>query len=162
MADVTTNHAIGDDRDQREGYVRNVTVAATVSATQSATDVIRMLRIPSNARVQSIRVTSDLVATTGQIDIGLYEFNEEGDGAVIDVDFFNGATPVDLGTITNKVDPATGIAPLGNLALDQSQALWEAIGVAADPGGYYVIAATVTEVFLAAGTVLTFDVMYTL
>ena len=157
MANVTTDHAQGsyDARDQ-EGYVRNATANATVEATQSANDVIRMVRVPSNARILSIKASLGNSATSGAINVGVYRGG--ADGAVVDADLFASASSITSGyNKTELVDESGQYSEA-----EQAQPLWQAAGLSQDPQGYLVIAATVSTAFVASDTSLTFDVTYAL
>ena len=156
MADVTTAQAIGDygARDQ-EGYVRNVTVNATVEATQALNDVIRFVRVPSNARILSIKGSLGSAASAGAINVGVY--NEGAAGTVVDADLFASAVVITAGfNKTELVDESGQYSELG-----QSQPLWQAAGLTSDPQRYLVIAATVSTAFVASDTSFTLDVTYT-
>ena len=154
MVDVTTDQASGafDGRNQ-EGEVRNVTVTATVEATQALNDVIRFCRVPSTARVLAIRGNLGSSASAGAINVGVY--NPGSDGTAVDADLFEAAQSVTSGfNDTNLADGAQ------NTPTKKGQPLWQAAGLTTDPGGYLVIAATVTTAFVASDTVFTLSVDY--
>lgn len=155
MADVTTLQAVGSfNARNADYYVRNVAINATTEATHAANDVIRFLRVPTNARLLSIKGSIGSSATAGAINLGLY--NSGADGSVIDADLFASAQ-----SITSGLNRTELLTESGELSVaEQAKPLWQAAGETEDPNGYYVIAATVSTAFVAADTSFTLDVTY--
>lgn len=156
MVDVTTDQAQGayTARDQ-EGYVRNVTVNATVEATQALNDVIRFVRVPSNARILSIKGSIGSSASAGAINVGVY--NEGASGTVVDADLFASAQAITAGLAKTELITESGEYS----EAEQAQPLWQAAGLSEDPQRYLVIAATVSTAFVGSDTSFTLDVTYT-
>ncbi len=120
---------------------------ASVTASLSATSVIRLVRIPSNAIVNSVRVSSG-AQTAGKFDIGVYRTVADGSAAV-DQDFFT----TDLDCAAAVVDTeCVMLATSANTIAKRSQPLWQALGVSADPKCDYDICATVHTTAVTTGT----------
>ncbi|MES2348485.1 MAG: hypothetical protein V4641_13060 [Pseudomonadota bacterium] len=101
---------------------------ASVTASLSATSVIRMCEIDAHAIVTDLTFAS-AAQTAGKFDIGVYRTNADG-GAVVDQDFF--ASDVDCASavvLTDVLNESTT-----NTLLKQTQPLWLAAGMTADPG----------------------------
>ena len=126
----------------------------------SIASIYRLVRVPSNARVSQVLLSCDAI-TSGAGDVGIYETAGNG-GAVVDVDFFASAQSIATALlnsdITSEADPADAGAGFGKA--DAEKALWEALGLTADPGKEYDIAVTLTAAAAAAGT-LSLKVRYT-
>lgn len=120
----------------------------------SIASIYRMVRVPSNARISQVLLSCDAI-TSGAADVGIYETAGNG-GAVVDVDFIGSAVSIATALlhsdITNEADPADAGAGLGKA--DSEKALWEALGLTADPGKEYDVALTLTAAAAAAGTMV--------
>ena len=110
---------------------------ASVPASLSATSIIRLVEVPSNAVVTGLHFQSAAQAG-GTLDIGLYRTNKDG-GAAVDSDFF--ATAV---AVTNAVAQTDVLNESGtNTIAKQSQPIWQAAGLTVDPKCMLDIAVTV-------------------
>lgn len=110
---------------------------ASVTASLSATSIIRLLEVPSSAVVTGLWFQSGAQAA-GAFDVGVYRNNKDG-GAVVDSDFF--ATAI---AVTSAV-PLTDIlneSGTNTIAL-QALPLWQALGMTSDPKSSLDIAVTV-------------------
>lgn len=114
------------------GYILSVTAAL------SATSIIRLVSVPSNAVVTDLRATSG-AQTAGVGDIGVYRTNGDG-GAVVDADFFSTLYSVAAATLNVDILNESGT----NTLAKQSQPLWQALGMTTDPKSMLDIAFTVT------------------
>jgi hypothetical protein len=110
------------------GIVREVNgYFASVTASLSATSVIRMVEVPAHAVMSALRFAS-AAQGAGKFDIGLYRTNKDG-GAVVDQDFF--ATDVDCASavvLTDVLNESTT-----NTLAKQMQPLWQAAGMSTEP-----------------------------
>jgi hypothetical protein len=119
---------------------------ASVTASLSITSVIRLVMIPSNAIV--IRVDFQAGAQgAGKFDLGLYRTNADG-GAVVDADYFVSA--VDCASAVALADIQTESTV--NTMAKQSQQIWEAAGMTADPKSNLDVALTVVTTDVTTGT----------
>jgi hypothetical protein len=118
-----------------------------VSTGEDAGDILRFVRIRSNAVVRAVWLSCDAIASAGAVNIGIYQTLENG-GAVVDADFFASAQVVTTALSRAKVTHESGVYGIEDL----DKPLWEALGLDADPGISYDIAATVTTDMGGAGT----------
>lgn len=127
------------------------TVSPALVDIDAVGDIVLMVRLPTNARVLSIKKYGD--ALTGLVaDLGLYNT----DGTVKDADAYASALNIASAdkTGTEAAYEARDINKAG-------QRVWEDAGDASDPGGHYDIGWTVTTVASATGD-MTLVVLYTL
>jgi hypothetical protein len=119
---------------------------ASVTASLSITSVIRLVEVPSNARINSVKIYSG-AQTAGKFDVGVYQNNANG-GAVVDADLF--ASAVDC---ASAVDGTELIGESGQYTIaEMAKPLWEVLGLSSDPKRTYDIAATVVTTDVTTGT----------
>jgi len=109
-----------------------------VPAALSATSIIRLCQIPSNARVSGVTFYSGAQGA-GAVDIGIYQTNDKG-GAVVDADLFGSAVGVTTAVVGTSVLDESGQFSIPEMAMP----LWRVLGLTADPHRAYDVAATVT------------------
>ena len=120
----------------------------------SIASIYRLTRINSGDRVSRVLLSCDAITTCAG-DVGIYDIVSVNAGAVVDADFF--ASAVSLATaqvnldVTHEADPAD--AGIGFGLQDVEKPLWQALGLASDPGKQYDIAVTLTAAAASAGTV---------
>jgi hypothetical protein len=119
---------------------------ASVPASLSITSVIRLVSVPSNAIITGMYLQS-AAQTAGKFDVGLYRTNGDG-GAVVDQDFF--ATAVDCASAVVITDVLNESGT--NTIAKQSQPIWQAAGMSADPKSQLDIALTVVTTDVTTGT----------
>jgi hypothetical protein len=128
------------------GVVRRSVGVVTNSAADDVGSTYRYCRVPSNAIVKAVIYASAASGATGQVDIGIYQTAENG-GAVVDADLF--ASAVDPGG--GAIAPTDVTHESGQYTYAESLTpLWAALGLTADPGREYDVAATVTEIMANA------------
>lgn len=102
-------------------------------------------RVPSNARMDSIRLFNDADATLAA-DVGVYAAN----GAVVDADFFASAVAFSAAsTVGVDVTHESGVFNID----DVDKPLWQALGLTSDPCVLYDIALTLTGAATGAATI---------
>ncbi len=124
-----------------------LTGTAEAANGDSATSTYRLIRVPSNFVITSLRLAWDALGGSAAGDIGVYQVAAYG-GAVVDADEFASAVALaSAGAWTDEMEEAaaTDISKIG-------QAIWERIGEAADTGRAYDIAVTLTVASGAAAT----------
>lgn len=121
------------------------TAQATASASIGST--YRLARIPSNARVSEVILSSDAFDTTGAGDVGIYQTAANG-GAVVDADFFASAVTLTSALQNTAVTHESGVFGVE----DVEKPLWEALGLTADPMREYDVAITLTTANGAGAT----------
>ncbi len=138
------------------GRLFEASSVATVSATQASGDIIRLVRVPSNARISEVLLSTGDATTAGAIDIGVYQTADNG-GAVVDADLFASALALTGGPFNNSDQTfESGQYTYAESALP----LWEVLGLATDPGREYDIAATGTTPGDGMGTTMALKVRY--
>ena len=120
----------------RGGVVRTSVGKVQTGAADDPGSILRFVRVPSNARVVRLNVTSDDAGATGTFDIGVYKTAADG-GAVVDADEFAAAYDLKAAAL---VDAVVTIAPE-----NKEKRLWDHLGLTADPGIDYDIAMTTVE-----------------
>jgi hypothetical protein len=119
-------------------------IAPSASASISAT--YRMVDIPSNARVAEVLFASEAM-TAGKFDIGVYRNTRDG-GAVVDQDFFGSAVDCSAAVAMTDVTNESG----QNSLTEQTQQLWQAVGLSTDPKSTLDIVLTATSAVTASAT----------
>ena len=138
------------------GYLREVDGYATVSASASATSTYRLVRVPSNCKMKSLIWESEAMGA-GKFNLSAYYSSSTMDGTL----------PANQGVIVpttgdqffaSDIDAASAIVPTnyvnesGNYTLDKrGKALWDALGLSSDPGGYFDIVAVVHTTAVTTG-----------
>lgn len=128
-----------------------------VPASASIASIIRLCRIPSNARTSQVIYSGDAFDTTGAGDIGIYQTAANG-GAVVDADFFASALLMTTALPNTVCTHESGVFGVE----DVEKPLWEALGLSADPMRDYDVAITLTAANGAGATPdVTLRVQYT-
>jgi len=122
---------------------------ASVPAALSVLSVIRLVDVPSNSMITSVKVSSD-AQTAGAFNIGVYNTNANG-GLVAAANsdaFFTAALNCAAAVLDQEcITKATSL----NTIAKRNQPLWQAIGLTADPGGRFDICATVNTTAVTTG-----------
>lgn len=108
-------------------------------------------QVPSNARMSSLKLSSDDIGTTTVANFGLYKPTKvDGSaGDVVDADFFAAAKSLKDGAIAGE-----DIVHAQAYNIDDAEKmLWEALGLSEDPNISYDVVATLTAAADAAGTI---------
>jgi hypothetical protein len=136
------------------GRLRERLGVIEAGAADSIGSIYRMVRINSGDRVSRVLLSSDAI-TTAVGDIGIYDISSVNAGAVVDADFFASAQALTAALVnvdvTHEADPADAGAGFG--LADVEKPLWQALGLATDPGKQYDVAVTLTAAATGAGTV---------
>lgn len=144
------------DAAESVGIMREASSVATTLAAQSSGDTVRLVRVPSNARVSQVLVSCADASTAGAINIGIWQTVENG-GAVVDADLFASALDLSGGPyenldVTFESDEYT--------YAESALPLWEVLGLAADPKRDYDIVAQVSTTFNGGPTALALKARY--
>lgn len=130
------------------GRVKESIGAIAVANGDSAASVLRLFSVHSSWRVSALLLSSTAI-TGAAADIGLYDLPTRNAGAVVDADLF--ASAADLATAQNSTNV---LIESGTVTPDKLEwPLWRVLGLAADPGVYYDVAATLTAGATAAGSI---------
>lgn len=129
------------------GLLRNSCGTVEVAAADSDGSVFRFVRLPSGARIKSIRVFADAITGGTSFDCGIYRNALDG-GAVVDADAFASAVDLSAGS-TSGVELVFEAQDIANI----EKRLWEVAAATADPFYEYDICLTANTVGTAAGTI---------
>jgi hypothetical protein len=161
-----------------------VNVSASVALNLAAADDVgstaQMVRVPTNAIVKSVDLVLLTGGSAGKYDLGVYysnlPYSPSGASttlvaATIDADFF--AASLDCGGATSAllIRPGKSIGYDGVAAAiavpappwtadDVNRPLWEAVGLSADPKGFFDLVLTTTEVAGTGGGLAMVSVNY--
>lgn len=130
------------------GYVAN-------AADDDDTSVFRFCRVPSNARVSEILLTTGDASSAGAVNIGLHQTEGNG-GAVVDANLFATTLALTGGPFNN----AQVIDSVEYTAAEQAKPLWEVLGLSSDPQIEYDVTASVSTTFNGAAVGQTLKVRY--
>jgi hypothetical protein len=132
-----------------DGYV-------TPAAADAAGTKYLLNRVRSTAHVKSVVLASEAQGA-GAVNVGVYYAddvrylapgNSANAGVAITADFFASAV-----SIAAKVQPTDVTFESGTYTFDKwAQPLWQALGLASDPGGFFDIVATVNTTDITTGT----------
>ncbi len=143
------------------GNLREVTGSVVLTASQDADSTVRFVRVPTNAKIKQVRLDNQ-AQTDGDMAFGVY-YPTTGPTAkadlaanAINVDFF--ADAVALDSIIQPTDITNQNAE--NTIDLWNQPLWQALGLASDPGGYFDIVGTVTGAITTGTGIVGISVAY--
>jgi hypothetical protein len=144
--------------------IRSIEGSAVGVASSSVASTYQFVRVPSNCKVKAIFFES-AAQTAGALDLGLY-FATDGVGgkptalvaaSAIDQDFFASAIVVSTAVSMTEVSDESTTYTFDK----RTQPLWQAVGLTADPGGYFDVVGTVTTAFTTAAARMGVEVFYT-
>ncbi len=146
VTNATATPRIMNNAGVQGGVVRRAVGQITNSAADDVGSTYRYCRVPSNAYIKRVTYASAASGATGQVDIGVYQTAENG-GAVVDADLFASAldpgggaiAPTDVTHESGQYTHAESLTPL-----------WTVLGLTADPGIEYDVAATCVEILADA------------
>lgn len=130
------------------GYVAAEVATVEVAAGDDNDSVYRLFRLPSNAKVLSVRILNDAITAGTDYDLGIYRTAADG-GAVVDVDAFADAIDMSSARTTAFFDAAYELNDIANIEKE----LWQNAGLTSDPSVQYDICLTGVTVGTAAGTI---------
>lgn len=136
-----------------EGYLKNVSDSVVVVAASAADSTLRVLRVPTNAKVKQVILTSQAQGA-GKVNVGVY-YPVDGPTGLPDLV----ANTISAAFFASDVDLASAVQPTditnesGTYTADLwNQPLWKALALATDPGGEFDIVATVHTTDVTTGT----------
>lgn len=144
------------DANKSTGRVRSAKSAATVSATQASGDTVRMVRVPSNARIDAVLLSTGDATTAGAINIGIWQTVENG-GAVVDADLFASALALTGGPFLNSDQTFESTE---YTYAESCKPLWEVLGLSTDPGREYDVVCEVSTTGNGMDTTIALEVRY--
>ncbi len=139
------------------GQVFEVAGTVTTANDDSANSIGRFCRVPSNARISQVLLSTNAAASTaGAVDVGVYQTADNG-GAVIDADLFGSAVAL---TSTKKENLDVTYESGEYTMAESVQPLWQVLGLTSDPNRDYDIAYTITTTFNGGPTSMNLKVRY--
>lgn len=138
------------------GRLTQAIAIASPAADQADDTIIRMVRVPSNCRIDDIRISAADATTAGKVDVGVYYPEGVQSGAVIDRDAFAAAFDLSGGPFYKSSVLLVAVASIAESVMP----LWQAAGLTADPGGDLEIVLTVETLFNGGPTSIGLTVDY--
>lgn len=150
-SNIVTN-ADGDPRVKNPalimgGRLREQVGTVEVAAADDDTSTFRMGRVHSSWRISSLELFNDAITAGTSYDLGLYDIAANG-GAVVNATLF--ASAVDLSSA--RVAPLDIRYEAGDI-INVEKAIWELLGLTADPGKFYDLVLRANTIGSAAGTI---------
>lgn len=109
-------------------------------------NILRLLQLPSNARLNEVSLYSTALGGTCAGNIGFYRNTRDG-GAIV-------GSGNQLGSAVSLVSAVNGAEQSGSITpITRAQPLWQVLGFAADPRTTFDLAITLTANVAAAGSV---------
>ncbi len=143
------------------GRLRVVGGAFEMDSGIVATDIIRLARLPVNARVWKIELGADNLGSAAAFDVGIYDT----DGTVRDVNMFASALVLDAKVYAPDEVSGSGTQIVYEAAITDivhnGKALWDRAGVASNPGGEYDVSLTATTITSAVAGTIAYTIYYT-
>ena len=128
------------------GYSRELNAHVTSTSGKTGGSTYRFCRVASNIKLKSL-VVEGAAQSVGKYDFGLYYSDSAVDGTPV---AYNNGTVINASffasdySFASAVHP-TNISDLASYTIDQrNKPLWQAAGLAADPGGFLDIVGTLT------------------
>jgi hypothetical protein len=117
-----------------------------VTTGEVSTNILRLLEVPSNARLSQVRLYATALGGSTAGNIGFYRNVRDGAAIV--------GSGNQLGAAVSLVSAVNGAEQVGTLTpVLRAQPLWQALGFAADPRTTFDLAITLTANVGAAGSV---------
>jgi hypothetical protein len=156
ITNAVATPAVLTDASKSVGTLREASSAATTANNQAQNDTVRLVRVPSNARISQVLFSAADASTAGAINVGIWQTAENG-GAVVDADLFASALdltggPFENSDITFESDEYT--------YAESAKPLWEVLGLSADSNRDYDVVAEVSTTFNGGPTTLALKVRY--
>lgn len=136
-------------------HLRSTHGYVTAAAADDTSSRYKMVRVPTNAFVRAVYLSSVAQGGSGAVNVGVYRTAGDG-GAAVDATFFGSA--VSVVSAISRIDVTNESTT--NTAAKREQPLWQAAGLTSDPGGYLdvVIAPSAS---LTNGGAIALEVQYT-
>lgn len=133
------------------GLLRASVGVVDLAIADSTSSTLRFCKVPSSARVHSVRLWSPDVGTTSAMNVGLWSHaTPDATGTVVDADFF--ATDLTMLAAQNGLEICHegDVTPGFNILRAEKQ-IWEVLGLSSDPGIMYDVVGQLTGAIDATG-----------
>ena len=145
---ITAQDAADDKIATSGPYECVLTGTLEANADDTAGSVYRMVRVPANFVPTEILLATDALGGSAAANVGVYKIEEDG-GAAVDATEFASAVVVSSAVAWTKVMEEAAAADIAKIG----KAMWERVGLTANPGIAYDIALTLTVATGSIGTV---------
>lgn len=131
---------------------------ATTVAADTTGSTYQLVRIPSNAKVKAVVFESEAQGA-GKISLSVYYSDSAVDGTQASLQgLIVTATPGGVGFFAVDIDCSSAVGPTnetnqsGVYTLNlRNQPIWQALGLASDPGGFFDVVAVVHTTAITTG-----------
>lgn len=143
------------------GFLREVSGFATPLAADAAGSTYQLVRVPSNAKIKSLVFFSEAQGA-GKVDLSVYYSDSTVDGTQVSL---QGLVVPTTGAsfFSGDIDCSSAVAPTEKAFANETNSgsyvyaainepLWQALGLASDPGGFFDIVAVVHTTAVTTGT----------
>lgn len=127
------------------GQIHSITSIVSIATNDSATSTWRIARLPSNALLHQLTVSTTAQTNSTDFDIGIAYNPDKVSGAVIDVDCL--AEGLTLATASRALDGLKDVS-----ITNSAKELWELAGLSADPKCSLDILLTANTIGTVGGT----------
>lgn len=141
------------------GYLRTVEGFVTAVAADAAGSTYQLVRVPTRAILKDCIFRSE-AQTAGKVQLSVYYSDSTVDGTAAANQGLVVPT-TGAGFVSDDIDCASAVAAIDKLGggtapgwnlSKQNKQLWDALGLTADPGGYFDIVAVVHTTAITTGT----------
>lgn len=141
------------------GYSRSVSGYATTVSADAAGSTYRLVRLPSNAKVKSV-VFESAAMSAGKLNLSVYYSDSTVDSTTVANQGLIVPTTGDQ-FFASDIDCASAVAPIeavnesGNNPINlREKALWDALALTSDPGGFLDIVAVCHTTGITTGALM--------
>ncbi len=138
------------------GFLRSVDGSAAFTSGPTAGSTYQLVRLPTAAKVKSVKLWLDAAVTTFTGNVGIYYSTSSSDGTpkanqgtAVNATFFGSAVALAAVIEPTETSGQSGTY-VGALRMKQ---LWDALGLSTDPGGFFDLVVTTTATNNGAGVV---------
>ena len=127
----------------------DIVAKVPITSGDSSSSIYRIAEVPSNYIPVGGEITCDAITGLDDVDLGIYENAEHGDG-VLDVDAL-----VDGMNISSALAPGSGLSPISAITIaNQNKALYGLVSDVSSERQTYVLALTINKDAAATGSVI--------
>lgn len=156
ITNATATPRVLTNSSKSNGRLFEASGVVTPAADQADDTIMRVVRVPSNARISEVLLNAADATTGGAIDIGVYQTEDNG-GAVVDRDLFASALALTGGPFLNSDQTFESTE---YTVAESEKPLWEVLGLSADSNREYDICCVVETVFNGGPTAIGLKVRY--
>ena len=139
-----TPAAISTTGEGAEGHLRENDAYLSTVSSDLAASTYQLVRVRSTVKMKSLIFEAQAMSG-GKVQLGVYYSDDTRDGTSL----ANSGTVISVSLFSGDIDCSSAVAPIEELTeansftpLMRQQPLWQAAGLASDPGGKFDIVAT--------------------